>query len=57
MKPNEKVYLGDSVYAEFDGCDIKLTTTNGLEDTNTIYLDPDVQVNLVKFVERIVEAV
>ena len=57
MNPGEKVYLGDSVYAEFDGYYIKLTANNGDEgDMQTIYLEPDVQVSLVKFIERIVEA-
>jgi|WetSurSiteA1Bulk_404760.scaffolds.fasta_scaffold755353_2 hypothetical protein len=56
MNAGEKVYLGDSVYALFDGYHIVLTTNNGLEDTNTIYLDPSVQVDLVKFIEWIVEA-
>jgi hypothetical protein len=60
MNPGEKVYLGDSVYAEFvqsdDDCYIKLTINNGYGDEHTIYLDPVVQVNLVKFIERIVEA-
>jgi hypothetical protein len=57
MNPGEKVYLGDSVYALFDGYHIVIITNNGIKDTNEIYLDPVVQVNLVKFIERIVEAV
>ena len=57
MNPGEKVYLGDSVYALFDGYHIVIITNNGIKDTNEIYLEPDVQVNLVKFIERIVEAV
>jgi len=55
MNPEEKVYLGDSVYAEFDGYNIILSANNGYEDSDMIALDPDVQVNLVKFIERIVE--
>ena len=57
MNPGEKVYLGDYVYAEWDGYSIKITLNKGYGDEHTIYLDPDVQVNLVKFIERIVEAV
>ncbi len=36
-----KRYLGDSVYASFDGQHIVLTTENGYPDnpSNTIYLD------------------
>jgi len=35
-----KVYLGDGAYAEYDGYGVVLTTSNGLEITNTIYLEP-----------------
>lgn len=37
-----KVYLGDSVYAEFDvqiRGDVQLTTENGYGPSNTIYLE------------------
>lgn len=39
-----KSYLGDSVYAEFDGYGMTLTTENGLPDdpSNHIYLEADV---------------
>lgn len=39
-----KTYLGDGVYAEFDDKrpnTLKLTTSNGIVDTNTIYLEPE----------------
>lgn len=41
---NEKRYLGDSVYAQYDGYHIVLTTENGLPDdpSNTIALDNSV---------------
>ena len=41
MRP---IYLGDSVYAEFDGYHIILTTNNGYHDDprNRIALDPSV---------------
>ncbi len=34
-----KQYLGDSVYADFDGYGITLTTENGFGPSNTIYLE------------------
>jgi hypothetical protein len=37
-----KEYLGDSVYAEFDGFMVKLTTENGLGPGNVIFLEPEV---------------
>lgn len=42
MKEGDKVYLGDSVYLSYDGYHYILTTENGLEATNTIYLEPQV---------------
>lgn len=47
--PN-KVYLGDGVYAKRDQCGgIVLTTENGVETTNTIYLEPDVMKSLIQY--------
>ena len=49
-KPN-KTYLGDSVYARYDGFGVILTTENGLPDdpSNTIFLDPNILEALVVF--------
>ncbi len=47
-----KHYLGDGVYAEWDGQQIILTTSNGLATLDTIYLEPSVYNNLVFFVEK-----
>lgn len=48
-------YLGDSVYADFDGFCLILTTNNGLPDdpSNTIYIEPLVYDALVRYMERI----
>lgn len=41
MKEN-KVYLGDSVYAEWDGYQVILTTENSARGpSNIIYLEPE----------------
>ena len=37
-----KRYLGDAIYAEYDGHGLWLTTENGIATTNRIYLDPEV---------------
>lgn len=37
-----KTYLGDGVYAEMEGTDLILTTSNGMKVTNRIILEPDV---------------
>lgn len=39
---NQKEYLGDSVYAVFDGFSIILTTENGYGPSNIIALEPEV---------------
>jgi hypothetical protein len=49
----QKKYLGDGVYAEFDGYFVALTTENGVSITNTIYLEPDVYGNLCEFMNRL----
>lgn len=53
---SEKTYLGDGCYAEFDGFAIDLTTSNGLEVTNRIYLEPEVYLALVAFRQKCVGA-
>jgi len=49
----EKVYLGDSVYAAFDGFNIVLTTETGLGSTNEIFLDPQVMAGLIKYRDKV----
>jgi hypothetical protein len=47
----KKVYLGDSVYVEFDGFQFNLTTENGYEASNRIALEPEVFEKLSSYVE------
>lgn len=49
-----KQYLGDSVYAEYDGMRVILTTENGAEPTNRIVLEPELLIELTRFYERAV---
>jgi hypothetical protein len=47
----QKEYLGDSVYVEINKLgQIVLTTNNGLEDSNTIILEPDIYSALTEYV-------
>lgn len=46
-----KEYLGDSVYADFDGFHIVLTT----ENSNTIAIDGEVFAALIRFQKRMIE--
>lgn len=51
----EKEYLGDSVYAEFDGDMVRLTTNNGRSNdpSNTIYLKYETAKALLIFFHRV----
>lgn len=53
----EKIYLGDSVYCQFDGHGFVLTTENGMphDPSNKIYLEPEVIHALFRNVNRIIE--
>lgn len=55
MNRFEKVYLGDGVYISFDGDQYRLTTENGIEETNVIFMDPDVVRRFLEY-ERITNA-
>lgn len=49
-----KSYLGDSVYAAFDGHDLVLTTENGMGASNRVVLEPGVVQELAKFLDEVV---
>lgn len=49
----KKVYLGDAVYAYFDGYHVVLETTDGIKIENRIGLDPVVFENLIRFEQTI----
>lgn len=57
MNGKLKEYLGDSVYADFDGYGIVLTTENGLptDPSNTIYLEPAVLDALAQYRQQMKE--
>lgn len=50
---NFRTYLGDSVYADFDGDHIFLYLDNGKGHRHHIYLEEQVMVELLKYKERI----
>lgn len=52
---NEKTYLGDGVYVNFDGYQVWLTTNDGYVDTNRIALEPEVMVALELYVENLIK--
>jgi hypothetical protein len=50
---SKKGYLGDGVYADVDNGMIKLTTEDGIETTNTIFLEYEVFAALQVYVEKL----
>jgi len=54
MNEETKAYLGDGVYAKFDGFGVILTTENGIAATNTIYLEPQVLDALQNYVAKLI---
>lgn len=53
---SDKRYLGDSVYVETEAGMLKLTTENGLGPSNTIYLEGEVFIALVDYVQAKADA-
>lgn len=49
----KKDYLGDGVYADFDGYNIVLTVENGISTLDRICLEPSVLDALNRFAKRI----
>jgi len=48
-----KQYIGDGVYVDVENGMIKLTTENGIEENNTIYLEPEVLASFLNYVETL----
>ena len=46
-------YLGDGLYAKFEGQDLVLYTSNGVEVTNTVVLEPSVLKALFAFLDSV----
>lgn len=51
-----KEYLGDGLYVHFDGYQVVLSAFNGIEDTNTVYLDSSVLRAFLEYIERLKES-
>lgn len=49
----EKVYLGDGLYAIFDGYQFKVTAEDGYCATNTVYFDRQVLATFIKYTQNI----
>jgi hypothetical protein len=49
-----KTYLGDGVYLNQSDGMIELTTSNGVRDTNIIYLEPEVLSEFLKYLGKLI---
>ena len=52
-EPSDKTYLGDGLYAAWDGYRIVLTAENGVTATDTVYLDEDTWAALVDYIDTL----
>jgi hypothetical protein len=50
-------YLGDGLYASFDGWQIELYASNGIQKTSSVFLDSDTLAAFLKYVDRLQESV
>lgn len=48
-----RVYLGDGLYASFDGYQIELSASDGARKTNTVYLEPKVLRQFLEYVKTL----
>ena len=46
-------YLGDGLYADFDGWQVRLYASNGVSATNTVYLEPEVLVVFLHYIDHL----
>ncbi len=49
--PSNRIYLGDGLYAEFDGYQVALFAHDGIRATNTVYLEPQVLESFLRWIE------
>jgi len=51
--PSKETYLGDGLYARFDGSGVWLLAEDPLIPTNRVYLEPEIYEALTKFWGRV----
>ena len=49
----DDTYLGDGLYAAFDGYQVELYASDGIVKTNQVYLDPHVLAAFLKYVDAL----
>ena len=49
----DPVYLGDGLYADFDGYQVELYAHDGITKTNQVYLEPSVLEAFWEYVKKL----
>lgn len=49
MSTEQKIYLGDGAYAEFAADGLRIYTTDGMRETNCVYLENRAIFHLIEF--------
>lgn len=52
---DKDTYLGDGLYASFDGFQIRLYATDGVSVSNEVFMEPSVYDALLRFVDGLKE--
>jgi hypothetical protein len=52
MRKDEETYLGDGLYAKFDGHRFELYASDGSK-TNRVFLEPDVLSAFIRYIHRV----
>lgn len=50
-----KEYIGDGAYVDFNGHDIRIYTSDGVTETNEIFLERFVYEALKRFIDRVID--
>ena len=56
MKDEEQdrtIYIGDGVYASFDGFQVKVWKSNGLVESEPIYFEDETAIALIKYFKKV----
>lgn len=48
----KEIYLGDGVYAKYNGQELTVYTSNGMHPTNSVYMERAEIANLVEFLRE-----
>jgi hypothetical protein len=48
METNKTVYLGDGLYAQFDGYQVEVYSSNGIHKTIVVFMDRNTLANFLR---------